>query len=167
MFDTLSQFCTFVACVSFGVASGIFVSVSTLLKKIIKTGFVKVILDVFFFFVISVLYVLYSYRLGFSSLRLYMLFGVFTGITAYMKTFHIIVAKITKKGYNRLRTEKYKLRCGYERRKNEKNNRCNDGRCGFVACRSSCRYGVSTDFDKRSTKKGKNARRTDSNLQRT
>lgn len=167
MFDTLSQFCTFVACISFGVGSGIFVSVSTLLKKTVKTSFVKIILDVFFFFVIAVLYVLYAYRLGFSSLRVYMLFGVFAGITAYMKTFHIFVAKFIKKGYNRLQLEKDKRRCKYERRKNKKSNRCNDGGRRFVARRSSCRYGVSTDFDKRSTKKRKKTRRTDSNLQGT
>ncbi len=165
MFDTLSQFCTFIACVGFGAVTGILVSISSGLKYIVKNKPIKILSDTFVFILIGLLYIAYSYSFNFSSLRLYMIFGVFMGIVVYMKSFHILLAKIGKKAYNIIQIRKDKIK--HERRKDEKGNSSDDDRRRIASRRSSCSNGISTDFNKRSQKKRKGVRRTDSNLQRT
>ncbi len=108
MFVTANQIYIFFACVAFGGVSGLFFSTSIALKKIIKNKWLKILPDVVAFFVITPLYVLYSFCMRFSNLRVYMLLGVVIGIILYLKSFHIILAKFIKKVYNIFKYKKQK-----------------------------------------------------------
>ena len=114
MFLTFTQFCVFVACVGYGGISGIILSISFALKFFLSNKFLKICSDTFALVLIGVIYILYAYKIGFPSLRAYMLFGIFLGMVAYMKSFHIILAKIFKKAYNILQKKKEKNK--HERR---------------------------------------------------
>lgn len=100
MFETFSQFCVFVACLGYGAMSGVLFSLSEAFKKTFRSKIPGIVSDTLAFLIISGFFIFYSYKLNFPSLRLYMPLGVFAGLFAYMKSFHIILAKICKKGYN-------------------------------------------------------------------
>jgi hypothetical protein len=106
MFVSANQIYVFLACVAFGGVVGVFFSVSSLLKSLIKIKWIKVIVEVLVFILVAVLYLLYSYNMHFPNLRLYMIGGVLVGITAYLKSFHIMLAKFLKKAYNIIKRKK-------------------------------------------------------------
>ena len=87
MFVTKNQFYVFLACVAFGVF------LACLLCCII---------ELFFWAFSSLIFSYYSHILCFPNFRPYMLIGVLCGFFGYLKSFHIILAKITKKFYNRV-----------------------------------------------------------------
>ena len=100
MFVSNGQFYVFIACVCFGGIGGVFFSISNLFKSLTKKYTLKIIFDIIAFCLLSFLYVLFSHTLSFPSFRAYMVLGVFVGIFIYLKSFHIILAKILKKIYN-------------------------------------------------------------------
>ena len=102
MFVSSGQFYIFLACLSFGAASGIFLSISSAIKFFVKNKIIKIILDAVFLAPIGFLFSLYSLKLNFPSLRGYMLIAIFIGILVYLKSFHIIVAFLKKVCYNKV-----------------------------------------------------------------
>ena len=100
MFVTSGQFYVFVACVCFGGCVSILFSISMLIKNFLSNSFIKIALDVICFIVVGVLYVLYSHAFNFPNFRVYMIAGVLFGIFSYLKSFHILLAKMVKKLYN-------------------------------------------------------------------
>ena len=103
MFVTANQLYVFIACVAFGAVGGVLFSAAAAVKLALKgSPVLRVIPDVAAFVVLTVCYVVFSFRTGFPDFRIYMTAGVFTGIFAYMKTFHRTLAKFGKKAYNLL-----------------------------------------------------------------
>ncbi len=112
MFVTKAQFYIFISCICFGGISGILISIAQYLKIIIKYKWLKTLVDVFAFLLCSGVFILGGYYLEFPSIRVYMLFGFFVGIYCYMKSFHIILAKIIEKVYNNsIRKLGEKIKC--------------------------------------------------------
>lgn len=108
MFVTKSQFYVFIACVALGAACGILFSLSSAIKKIVKFYPLKVFSDFAAFFLTTCAFVFFAYSSGFPDFRFYMCVSVLLGISGYMKSFDIIVAKSGKKAYNLLRKVKFK-----------------------------------------------------------
>ncbi len=100
MFVTASQFYVFIACVSYGVISGVLLLVSEIFKPAIKVDFLKIFFDVICFVLISIGYVYYSYLLNFPNFRAFMFFGVLFGVFLTNKSFYLMLAKCRKKLYN-------------------------------------------------------------------
>lgn len=135
MFVTANQIYVFLACVSFGGCVGILFSLINGLKFLIKKDLFKIVIDVFAFVIIAVLYVVFSYRTKFPSLRLYMITGVLVGIVIYYKSFHRILAKIVKKAYNIIKSKKVKTKD--DGRKDKKTDSCGNGGRS-IASTSAC-----------------------------
>ncbi len=110
MFVSSNQFYVFVACVAIGCVCGVFFLISSALKKIVKSIFLRAFFDIVAFFITSVIYVYAAFKFSFPNFRFYMIIGVLCGIYAYMKSFAIIVANIVKKGYNYIVNKKRKKR---------------------------------------------------------
>ncbi len=122
MFVTASQLFVFLACVAFGGTAGVLLSVPIAVNTLLKNRLLKGVLDALCFAVIYLLFLKYSLTLNFPSLRVYMVAGVFLGIFAYLKSYHIILAKITKKAYN-ISCEKMKSYKGKLKRCRVKNKK--------------------------------------------
>ena len=150
MFVSSGQIFVFLACLSVGGVSGVFLSLSTALKRLFKRWWVGVILDTFAFFMVTVIYFLASQYFKFPSVRAYMIAGVLLGVWAYMKSFHIILAKSLFLVYNI--SKRYikirKVRRKNDGRKTKKANSCRRGRCCIVGVNSHIGYGLSTDSDR-------------------
>ncbi len=151
MFVTSNQIYIFLACVAYGGVSGVIFSILFCVKKIVKNQFLAFTFDFISFIVVAFGYLLYSYSLKFSDFRIYMPIGVFIGILAYLKSFHILVAKYVKKIYNIIR--KIFKKVNDDRIKSKKAG-CgvNRGR-GVAVCLSSNDMDLSTDSHKRKGKK--------------
>lgn len=108
MFVTFNQFFVFLACVAYGGISGILFSIVILIDKATKKKWVKIVLDIFAFLTTAVVYLIYSYKMQFPNLRMYMVAGVLLGIALYLKSFHIMLAKFLKKAYNIIKRKKAK-----------------------------------------------------------
>ena len=106
MFVSANQIYVFLACVAFGGVVGVFFSVSSVFKHLIKIKWIKDLVEVIAFMLVAFLYLLYSYNMRFPNLRMYMIVGVLIGITAYLKSFHIMLAKFLKKAYNIIKRKK-------------------------------------------------------------
>ena len=122
MFVTKSQIFVFLACVAIGGGCGIPFSIAAAVKRFIKNRFLRAILDVFAFSVCAFIYVWLAFMLHFPSFRPYMTAGVFLGIALYMKSFHILLAKPTKKLYNKFITLYCKRKKAALRKTEEKKN---------------------------------------------
>lgn len=146
MFVTANQFYVFLACVGFGGVSGVLFTLSLPFKLLLKQKWVEWIIDFIIFFIIGLLFILYSLRLKFPSLSTYMIFAVFVGITAYMKSFHIMLAKIIKMGYNSIRLKLRKFTD--DRRKKQENKNCNDSGCSIATRNSPRGNDISVDSDR-------------------
>lgn len=121
MFVTSNQFFVFLSCFTFGVMAGIMFSISQIVHDYNKNAIIKGVLDFTAFIFTLVFFFIYSFSNKFPSFRIYMVFGVFLGILAYMKSFHIILAKIVKKIYNKVYINKReKRRCQQARKKKTK-----------------------------------------------
>lgn len=120
MLITKNQIFVFIACISFGGVSGIFLSLAEVLKKPINVKPLKILPDVAAFILIAAAYVVFSFKLNFPSYRIYMTVGVFLGLALYYKSLHVILAKCTQKAYNKtikrffefLKTKKGKTKDG-------------------------------------------------------
>ena len=99
MFVSSNQIYVFLACVTIGCCCGVFLSVSHLLKIVIKNKILTALCDIIAFLLISLVYVAWSHHWRFPSFRMYMMVGLFLGLVLYMKSFHIILAKFIKKLY--------------------------------------------------------------------
>ena len=100
MFVTSGQFYIFFACISISCLLGVIWSVVCGIKYFFKNIFVKIFLDILCFVLGLIIYEIISYKLGFPSLRFYMILGVFLGLILYLKSFNIILANMAKKLYN-------------------------------------------------------------------
>jgi hypothetical protein len=145
MFVTTNQIFVFLACASFGGVIGCLFSVSIFIKEKIKIKWIKILLDVIAFMVSTILYVVYAYKMHFPNLRLYMILGVMVGIISYLKSFHIILAKLLKKAYNIIKSKKAKSR--YDRSKDEKADSCNNGRRSITNNNTVLSHGVRNNKD--------------------
>lgn len=145
MFVTSNQFYVFTACFAFGGVGGILFSMVHLLRAKIYAVFMAII-DGIILTALGVLFVAFSVFMHFPNLAPYMIFGVFLGILAYMKSFHIILAKVCEKSYNviskKLRKEKN------DRRKSKKSKNSRKRRRGVVIDNSSYGLDISDDSDK-------------------
>ena len=121
MYVSANQIYVFLACVAFGGSVGILFSVSCGIKALTKWEILRILSDVLAFIVSLVFYVIYANVLKFPTFRMYMPLGVFVGILAYFKSFHIILAKYVKLIYNILVKKYLKVKNG--RIKSKKNNR--------------------------------------------
>ena len=144
MFVTKNQFYIFIACLAIGGVFGSFCSFSASVKFFIKNKFLKAFCDVFASFFLSVIFVLFSFYLRFSNLKLYMLCGVFIGIYLYLKSFHIILAKYAEKIYNIYKSKRKKL--SNDRIKSKKVDRRRYGRRSSVGGNPSIGNDLSTDI---------------------
>lgn len=106
MFVTSNQFYVLMACIAYGGISGAFLSFLSPLTKILKSRWIKAVVDFFCFIVITFGYIVYSFALKFPSFRIFMPIAVFVGIILYMKSFNIILAKMIEKIYNKIRKHK-------------------------------------------------------------
>ncbi len=100
MYVSSGQFYVFIASIAFGGMCGILFSISALFKIKLANVFLRIIPDLLAFSITACLYVLYSHSLNFPNVRVYMILGVMLGILIYFKSFHITLAKCTKKLYN-------------------------------------------------------------------
>ena len=103
MFVSSGQFIVFIACVSIGAISGIFLSGCSLIYKFCKN---KLLLQFFYGFSLvftTIIFIVMQYKLNFPSFRIYMLFGVFIGLIIYVKSFNLVLAKVAEKLYNIIR----------------------------------------------------------------
>ena len=100
MFVSENQFFVFIACLSFGVSFGFLFSISKLIKSRIPNVFFRILPDLVFFLLLSVIYALYSHYMKFPNFRAYMIVGVVLGILIYLKSLHILLAKYLKIAYN-------------------------------------------------------------------
>lgn len=103
MFVSNGQFYVFLSCVAFGGFCGVLIAISHISKKFIINKIICFFIDLILFVIVSISYVVYSNLLNFPDYRLYMTVGVVLGFVIYMETFHILLAKILKWAYNRLR----------------------------------------------------------------
>lgn len=111
MFVSKGQFLVFCCSISFGAFAGIFYSFLNTYTVFLKNKWLKFIVDVFIFCLISISYVAYSYLCNMPNLRFYMILGVFLGFLIYIKTFHYILAKYIKKLYNIISNKRIKTKC--------------------------------------------------------
>ncbi len=146
MFVTKNQIYVFIACIAFGGLCGIILSAISAIKYFVKNKYLIIIIDVFSWAFLGVLFSIYSYILNFPNFRFYMLAGVFISIVAYFKSFHIILAKRTKKLYNKI-IEKFKLkRTEDDRKKVQKSSGRKHGRRSASISNVSDGDGVSVDI---------------------
>ncbi len=118
------QFFVFLSCVTFGILTGIIYSIINFIKMAIKINIIKIILDVLYFSLLGILFVIYSFKCQFPSVRVYMAVGVFLGVYFYAKSFHFILAKIGKRLYNKIVSiKKQKRNAVNEQRNTTKNKR--------------------------------------------
>ena len=150
MFVSFGQFYVFFACVAFGGICGVLFSLAAAIKHTFKNVVVKILADTLAFILTSIFYIFYSYSLGFPSIRFYMILGVFVGITAYLKSLHVLLAKMVKKFYNivKKKIKGFNL-VRYVRFKSKKADNSKHGGCGASCSNSPIRNGVSNDFHKR------------------
>ena len=163
MFVTKNQIYIFIACISFGILNGIVFGILSLIKKKLKNQVVKFIIDLSAFVVMTLFFILFSYLMHFSDLRLYMACGVFIGIYMYFKTLHILLAKNVKKIYNVY--EKILAKVKNVRKQSNKNNHSINCRCGSVASDTSFNNGLSNDCHRCKTKRPTSSKRKDKRIQ--
>ena len=100
MFVSEGQLVIFIFCVALGFLIGIIWSIFSILREVFQLRIFRLFLDVLFFVVSILFYVLYANLLNFPSFRFYMPIGVFIGLFFYCESFHYILAKCIKRLYN-------------------------------------------------------------------
>ena len=148
MFVSKNQFYIFVACFVFGVICAFIFAFLGLFNKVIKNKIFRFIADVILISAFSVLFSIYSYKMSFSNLRAYMLLGVLIGFICYLKSFHIILANLSKKFYNIIKQKiilnKVKKN---DRRKSKKSDSGNNGGGSTPSRHLARNNGISNDFN--------------------
>lgn len=76
-----------------------------ILAKLLHFKILRVLSDVVFFIAFAIFYVYITYKIGFPNFRFYMLFSFFAGAVIYYESFHILLANIGKKLYNKRRKQ--------------------------------------------------------------
>ena len=150
MFVTADQAFVFIVCVAYGGTFGVLFTVSAAVKGACVNKWVGVTADIAAFTVFAVGFAAFGFYMGFPSYRLYMSVGAMAGITLYMKSLHITLAKFSEKLYNitviKIRAATLKKR---ERKKVGRTDKQDlDGR----------RRGKRRDVDGRRGKRGKRGR---------
>ena len=100
MHDTISQIFILFACMFSGVISGTVYEPFYLLRKFINNRVAKIIFDVLFFALFSIIFVAISVIFNFPKIRFFMFIGAFCGLFLYLITLHRIVAFLFEKLYN-------------------------------------------------------------------
>ena len=106
----------FITCTSLGVVSGIVYDVLYIARSAVcginkqaftvKDRIFTVVCDILYCLIFAVGFVFISVMFDFDYLRLYMLLACLLGAFLYLKSFHVIVAFLVKKVYNRLNLKK-------------------------------------------------------------
>lgn len=110
MFVSSGQFFIFVRCLVFGFFCGLIYLVPSGVKRTSVGIAFNIFVDVFYLFLCSLIFVLYSYLSYFSNLRAYMFLGFFAGFIIECKTFNILLANAFKKMYNILKKKRRKAK---------------------------------------------------------
>lgn len=120
------QIFIFIICMFCGILSGIvydvlyvarcFVCGTDKSAYTVKDKIFLIVADVLYCLVFAVGFVFVSVMFDFSSLRVYMLLGCLAGAFVYLKSFHIIVAFLINKAYNKF--TKFKEKHVEKRKKN-------------------------------------------------
>lgn len=157
MFVTSNQFYLFVLCVFIGNIVGIIYSLFSGVKGVLNNAYLKNLIDFLFVIVSAFIFVLLSHKFFFPSFRIYMLVGLLVGYYLYLKSFYIILAKFSKKLYNKIRKKLF-VKITLKRRKNKdgkiksrKTYSCDHGRGCIVNNNSS--FDISVSIDKHKLKK--------------
>jgi len=147
MFLSQNQFYVFLACVTFGAFGGILFSLFSIVKTFAKSKIFDAITDVLCMIILSLAFSVFSYKLNFPNLRIYMLVGAMIGLTTYLKSFHRILAKFAKKFYNII-VQKFKINKGKknDRNKSEKVDSGINGGGSIATLHLGGNNGLSNDF---------------------
>ncbi|MBR2870239.1 MAG: hypothetical protein IKB98_02510, partial [Clostridia bacterium] len=86
MFVSEGQLVVFIFCVALGFFIGIIWSIFSILREVFQLRIFRLFLDVLFFVVSILFYVLYANLLNFPSFRFYMPIGVFIGLFFYCES---------------------------------------------------------------------------------
>lgn len=115
------QFFIFMICMFCGIISGVVYDILYIVRCIlcgadksaytVKDKIFIVAADFIYCLVFAAMFVFTSVMFDFEGLRLYMLIGCVLGALIYLKSFHLIVAFLCKKVYNKIEKQKEK-RCG-------------------------------------------------------
>lgn len=158
MFVSGGQFYVFVACVAYGGATGVLLSVSAGFKRLCGIKAIGAVFDATCCALSAAGFIFYSFALKFPTVRAYMFLGVLLGALLYFKSFNVIVAKVSEKLYNIIRkTKKAKTEDG--RNENEKTDYLRNGRGSASARDSSCGDDLSTHIHKSTQRQRKRVRR--------
>ncbi len=149
MFVTLNQFYIFLACVMFGALGGVVFSLFSIIKYFNKIIVVEIVFDIFCMTILGVAFSIFSFKYAFPNLRVYMLFGVLFGLSMYLKSFHRILAKFTKKVYN-ITIRKFTKGKGKknDRNKGKKSDSSVNSGGSVATIYSSYNNGLSNDFNR-------------------
>lgn len=147
MFVTKNQIFVFIACVSYGLFSGVAFGLLCFIKVFIKNKVLTVILDVICGAMLGAGFVSYAYKFNFPNLRAYMFVGILIGLLCYFKSFNILLAKSAEKIYNIYKSKKVKKT--NDRIKIQKVSRRRNRRGSNVACHTDIGNGLSVSVNKR------------------
>ncbi len=146
MLVTKNQIYVFIACIAFGVVSGVLFGILSILKIFLKYKILRLVPDVLAGLITGVLFVLYAYVLNFPTLRVYMVIGIMLGLVGYFKSFNIILAKSMEKIYNIYKSKK--VRRKNDRIKVQKARGRRNSRRGDVNDNTDFHNGVSVNFNR-------------------
>lgn len=106
----------FLTCVSLGIVSGVVYdllyiarcAVSGIHEKAytVKDKIFTAACDIIYFLILSAAFVFISVLFGFGEFRLYMPISCLLGVILYIKSFHIFVAFLVKRVYNKIADKK-------------------------------------------------------------
>lgn len=108
------QLFIFLICLCCGIIAGVFYDVLYIARSLIflrvcrrtpANTVAAAVCDLLTFAALAALYVLASVLFGFPNARFYMFFACFCGILLYIKSFHLLVAFLINKLYNRYTAE--------------------------------------------------------------
>lgn len=130
------QIFIFLTCTLCGVLSGVIYDVLYIArtfvcgidkkKYTVKDKIFTIICDILYFAVFAAMFVFISVCFEFYQIRLYMLAGSAIGAIIYLKSFHLIIAFLIKKVYNKINNAKNPRRKRHERRKAQQNSGSNN-----------------------------------------
>lgn len=105
MFESSNQIYVTLTCFSLGVIFGLIYLIVIAIKQRFTDSIIKILIDVFFFVLLVIFYFVVSYNLKFPSIRVYMPTSVLFGVFCSIKSFNLILAKICKKLYNKMKVK--------------------------------------------------------------
>lgn len=106
----------FITCTCCGIVSGVVYDVLYIARCLVcgirkevytvKDKVFTAVTDIIYFIILAAAFVFTSVMFDFEGLRLYMLAACLIGALLYIKSFHVIVAFLFKKAYNRITLRK-------------------------------------------------------------